>query len=504
AGTCSSGPASSTPLAATTTTKVALTTGVGQTTGVAQTTGASTKAPASTTVRAVSSTLAPTKAITTTTRAAGSTLVPRLTEQVEVGTYFTQWGVYARQFKMFKLAAMPDAGQLTFVNYAFGNVYQQNGGYECGIVNRMESGNGDGGDAWADFGMGYTTSDSVDGVADRWDQALAGNFNQLRKLKARFPKIRAFISLGGWTWSKWFSAAAATDALRKQLVSSCINVYIRGNLPLVDNRGGPGSAAGVFDGIDIDWEFPGGGGLPYNTWSATDKANFNLLLAEFRAQLDAISLETGKPYGLTAAIGAGRDKITSTEPAVYSQYLDWVNLMSYDYNGAWDASGPTNFHSHLNPDPASPSFSAPNTNLRYYNTRDAVDYLLAQGMPANKLLVGLAFYGRGWTGVSPGGTGVNGVYQPATGAARGTYEAGIEDYKVLKNAAGTLFVHNATGQSYKYDSAGRNWWSYDAPRDIDMKVGFTKAKGLRGVFSWSIDGDTADGELLSRSALVKA
>lgn len=179
--------------------------------------------------------------------------VPRFPVQKEVGSYFTQWGVYARGFKMSKIAQMAAANEITFINYAFGNIYQKNGGYECGIINAMESGTGTGGDAWSDFGMTYTTSDSVDGQADTWDQPLAGSFNQLRKLKAKYPKIRAFISIGGWTWSRWFSAASATAELRSQLVSSCIDVYIKGNLPLVDGKGGPGSAAGVFDGIDIDW-----------------------------------------------------------------------------------------------------------------------------------------------------------------------------------------------------------------------------------------------------------
>ncbi|KAI9011809.1 glycosyl hydrolases family 18-domain-containing protein [Hyaloraphidium curvatum] len=424
----------------------------------------------------------------------------RFPVQPEVGAYFTQWGVYARQFKMKKVAAFPNAKDVTFVNYAFGNIYQKDGGYECGIINRMESGNGDGGDAWSDYGMGYTTADSVDGVADKWDQPLAGNFNQLKKLKARFPKIRAFISLGGWTWSKWFSAAASTSVSRKRLVASCVDLYIRGNLPLFDGRGGPGAAAGIFDGIDIDWEYPGVVGLPYNTVSPDDKVNFNLLLEEFRYQLDALSLETGKAYGLTVALGAGRDKIDATDPAEYSKHLDWANLMSYDYNGAWAAAGPTNFQSHLYPDPASPSFSSPNPSMRYYNTKDAVERLLAAGMPAGKLLVGVPFYGRGWTGVNAGGT--NGLYQPATGPAPGTYEQGIEDYRVLKASPGTVYVHNTTQQSYKYDPVSRNWWSFDMPRDIDLKVNYAKANALRGVFAWSFDGDTEDGELLARCALM--
>ena len=157
---------------------------------------------------------------------------------------------------------------------------------------------------------------------------MSGNFAQLKALKAQHPDLKTFISLGGWTWSKNFSAAASTVALRKQLVSSCIDIYIRGNLPVQDYHGGAGAAAGVFDGIDIDWEFPGGGGMPYNGQQAADKENYTLLLAEMRRQLDAQGAIDNKHYGLTAAIGAGKDKIDFTEPAQYAQYLDWINVMS--------------------------------------------------------------------------------------------------------------------------------------------------------------------------------
>lgn len=220
-------------------------------------------------------------------------------------------------------------------------------------------------------------------------------------------------------------------------------------------------------------------------------------------------MTTAKPYGLTIAAGSGRDKIMVTEPSVYSQYLDWINVMSYDYHGAWDATGPTNFHSNLYGDPNTPDYNSPTTGIlpganRYYNIKDSVEYLIASGAPASKIMVGLPFYGRGWTGVKPGPAGTNGVYQNATGAAAGTYEAGYEDYRVLKNAAGTVYLHSPTQQSYKYDLQSGTWWSYDTPADIDRKVAFAKTNGLRGVFSWSLDGDSDNGELLSRCVLVKA
>lgn len=103
-------------------------------------------------------------------------------------------------------------------------------------------------------------------------------------------------------------------------------------------------------------------------------------------------------------------------------------------------------------------------------------------------MLGIGFYGRGWTGVTqsaPGGT--------ATGAATGTYEAGIEDYKVLKNscpATGTI-----AGTAYAH--CGTNWWSYDTPATIGTKMTWAKNQGLGGAFFWEFSGDTTSGELVN-------
>jgi chitinase len=194
-----------------------------------------------------------------------------------------------------------------------------------------------------------------------------------------------------------------------------VKLFIAGDLPVQDGRGGAGSAKGVFDGIDIDWEYPGGGGQPYNTADAVnDKHNFTLLMQEFRAQLDAQGATDGKRYLLTA-IGAGTEKIAQTEPALYSQYMDWVNLMTYDFHGGWETT--TNFHAPLYHDPADPSTGV----LAKYNTNDAITALVAAGMPKNKILLGVPFYGRGWKGVAAG-PNANGLYQSTTGPAAGTYE----------------------------------------------------------------------------------
>jgi len=387
------------------------------------------------------------------------------------------------------------ADQLTFINYAFGNVYAKNGGYECDMVTKAETGNttpppadaGTGGDAYADYQRQPLRT--VNGQPVAWDAKLSGNFQQLKLLKAAHPNLKVFISLGGWSWSKFFSAAAKTDALRKQLARSCVKQFIAGDLPVQDGRGGPGAAKGVFDGIDIDWEYPGGSGQPYNTVdTVNDKHNFTLLMAEFRAQLNAQGAIDGKRYALTAAIGAGPDKIAQTEPGQYGQYMDWVNVMTYDFHGAWEAK--TNFHSALYHDPADPSTGV----VAQYNSHDAILALVAAGMPRNKILLGLPFYGRGWKGVAAGPTG-NGLYQAANGGAPGAYETGIEDYKLLKAKAGNRWIHPQTKQLFLLTGSGE-WWSYDDPAVIGTKMQYVRDQNLRGAFSWVLDGD-AGGELAS-------
>ncbi|WP_410497824.1 glycosyl hydrolase family 18 protein [Chitinibacter sp. S2-10] len=465
-----------------------------------------TATPTATPVVTATPTATPVVTATPTATPVGPTPTPGVGGK-QVGTYFAEWSIYGRKFFLKNVQDSGQAAKLTFLNYSFANVYNKNGTYVCDAsVNRQESGNQDGGDAWAVYQKGFSASESVDGVADAygwptWDDPrqgkegpLKGNLNQLKKLKAKNPNLKALISLGGWTWSKWFSAASATPALRQALVSSCIDVWIKGNMPFDSgsNAGGPGAAAGVFDGIDIDWEYPAVQGIGTNTVSAADKQNYTLLMQEFRKQLDALGATNGKKYLLTVAIGAGDEKIAATEPAEYSKYLDWINIMSYDYNGAWDAQGPTDFHSALYPDPASPRYKDPKTGkINTYNTDTAVKDLLARGVPAAKLHMGVPFYGRGWKGVTNAN---NGLYQAATGAATGTYEAGYEDYKVLKAAPGTEYINATTKQTYKFD--GNTFWSYDTPRDIKLKADYAKSMGMGGIFSWEVDGDTANGELV--------
>ncbi|MET9321539.1 glycoside hydrolase family 18 chitinase [Streptomyces sp. NPDC003038] len=360
--------------------------------------------------------------------------------KVKLG-YFTEWGVYGRNYHVKNLVTSGSAAKITHINYAFGNVQ----GGKCTI-----------GDAYADYDKAYTADQSVDGVADTWDQPLRGNFNQLRKLKKQYPNIKVLWSFGGWTWSGGFGQAAASPAAFAQ---SCYDL-------VEDPRW-----ADVFDGIDLDWEYPNACGLTCDTSGP----------AALKNMMQAMRAKFGTGNLVTAAIsadGSNGGKLDAADYAGAAQYVDFYNVMTYDFFGAWEAKGPTAPHSPLTSYAGIPQAG--------FNSEAAITKLKGKGIPGSKLNLGIGFYGRGWTGVTqaaPGGT--------ATGPAQGTYEQGIEDYKVLKGscpATGTI-----AGTAYA--KCGTNWWSYDTPATIAGKMTWAKQQGLKGAFFWEFSGDTTNGEL---------
>ncbi|WTR05211.1 glycoside hydrolase family 18 chitinase [Streptomyces sp. NBC_00145] len=362
--------------------------------------------------------------------------------KVKMG-YFTDWGVYGRQYFPKNLETSGSAAKVTHINYAFGNV--QNG--QCTM-----------GDSYADTDMAYTADNSVSGVADTWDQPLRGAFNQLRQLKAKHPNLKIIWSFGGWTWSGGFGQAAQNPAA---FADSCYKL-------VEDPRW-----ADVFDGIDIDWEYPNACGLSCDT-SGQDA--LKKLASALRAKFGSSNLVTAA----ITADGSTGGKIEKNDYAGASQSFDWYNVMTYDFFGAFNAQGPTAPHSPLTSYPGIPQ--------QGFDSADAIAKLKAQGVPSSKLLLGIGFYGRGWTGVTqkePGGT--------ATGPAAGTYEQGIEDYKVLK----TKCPANGTVAGTAYAYCGSDWWSYDTPATINSKMAWAKSQNLGGAFFWEFSGDTTNGELVT-------
>jgi chitinase len=364
--------------------------------------------------------------------------------------YFTQWGVYARNYHVKNIDTSGSASKITHILYAFANTT----GGRCSNAD----------DPFADYQKAYTADQSVDGVADAWDAPLRGSYNQLRKLKKKYPHIKVIYSVGGWTWSKGFPAAASNPAAFAQ---SC--------KAMVENP----LWADVFDGIDIDWEFPQACGDAGHCDNSGVGAYKNIMAA--------LRSEFGANYIITSAITADASNGGKMDAADYAggiAYLDKVMPMTYDFFGGWAPQGPTAPHSPLNSYTGIPQ--------QGFWSDAAIQKLKGKGVPASKILLGVPFYGRGWTGVTqeaPGGT--------ASGAAAGSWEAGVADYKDLKNnkCAGAA-VRTIAGTAYSL-CAGGNWWGYDTAATITGKMNYGKQQGLGGAFFWEFNGDTAQGELIT-------
>ncbi|GAB3283432.1 glycoside hydrolase family 18 protein [Kineosporia babensis] len=362
-------------------------------------------------------------------------------KKAKVVGYYTNWATYRGATGQVKrLHTSGAAGKLTHVLYAFGSVE----GGRCGI-----------GDAYADYQKKIPAAQSVNGRADLASQKVAGNFNQLRQLKQKHPRLKVIWSFGGGTGSAGFTQAALDPA-----------GFARSCRALVEDK----RWADVFDGIDIDWEYP-------NTCGVNcDASGYNA----YPVLLRAVRKEFGKDLVTSAITGNGRagGTLFKANYAEGAKYLDWLMPMTYDYHGSWERKGPTAPHSPLG-DYAS-------AKPKGYDSKTVIAALRQQGVPSKKLLLGVPFYGRGWTGVkqkAPGGA--------ATGPAKGSSGTGIESYRVL---ARTCPPSGTVGGS-AYAKCGKNWWSYDTPKTIAGKMKYAKKQKLGGAFYWEFSGDTAKASL---------
>jgi chitinase len=395
----------------------------------------------------------------------GTTPTALPTKGLIVG-YFAQWAIYQRNYFIRNVETSGAADAMNVMNYAFAAPDEN---LNCASL-----------DTFADFNKAFDARESIDGVADVYSQPLKGNFNQILKLKSRHPNLRVLLSLGGWSQSQRFSEIAADATKRTRFVKSCIDTFMRGRV------------AGVFDGFDVDWEYPGSCGLTCN-YQEADRVNFPALLSEFRLQLESLENEAvaagrSRPeYLLTIAAPAGAAHYVPINIQAIHPHLDWINVMAYDFHGPWETTGPANHHAQLY---RSPCDENPDTSDWGDKAIDA--YLLA-GVPASKLLLGVPFYGHGWRGV----TAVDrGLCQAATGLARGTYERGTEDFKVIDAKGRPEFFDPETATHWSFN--GSEFWSYDDVDSLGVKATYVNsfATPLRGIMFWELSGDTSDGRLV--------
>ena len=375
-----------------------------------------------------------------------------------VGAYFEEWSIYFANFNIANLQNNGVADRLTHLNYAFGGVSSTG----CFIA-----------DAWADYQTPYLPT-----VTGPYTGPLYGNFAALHQLKQLHPNLKVLISLAG---ADGFAAAASTAAGRQAFVASCIDLFINGNVA-------PGiSAAGVFDGIDVDWEFP----------TASDKQNATLLMQEFRRQLNALGRANNRHYLLTMFGPAGEQNFSNIELAKVGRTLDFYNDQGYDFHGTWETD--TNHASPLFDDRHDPVQSE-NFNIDY-----TINSFLRAGVPARKLVLGIPLYGRGWTGVP----NVNhGLYQTSTAPASFDpadflQTPGVETYLTLSTATSagykSYFDRRRIAVSL-YNATTQTFWSYDDPTTVQLKTIYINHAGLAGAFVWAVKDDDLNATLIKTMA----
>lgn len=284
---------------------------------------------------------------------------------------------------------------------------------------------------------------------------------QLYKIKKANRNLKVMLSIGGWTWSTNFPAAASTEQTR--------STFAKTSVAIMKNWG--------FDGIDIDWEYPA---------NAQESSNMILLLQRVRQELDsyAAKFAPGHHFELSIAAPAGAANYDLLKLAEIGKVVDHVNLMAYDFSGSWDAN--SGHQANLYPSSSNPS-STP------FSTKKAVDAYLAGGVSPSKLILGMPIYGRSFVGT-------DGPGKPYSGVGQGSWEAGIWDYKALPQAGSTVTYNDEAGASYSYNPSTRTLISYDTPDMIRKKVSYAKGLGLGGSMFWEASADKTGSDSLIGTA----
>jgi chitinase len=396
------------------------------------------------------------------------------------GGYFEEWGIRYAHYNIADLQKNGVAEKLTHLIYAFGNV-TPTASPSCAVADPLA--------AYQD-----ATLPSVSGKA--YTAPLFGNFGAIQQLKALHPNLTVLISLGGQAGNvAGFTNAAGTESGRAALAASCIDMFVKGNIA-------PGvTAPGLFDGFNIDWEFP----------MVADKQNFTALLKEFRAQLNALTKTTGKKYTLTFDSPADPNKYVNIDLKSVAAQVDFLTIDGYDYAGTWDKQ--TNESSSLYDtaaDPASSEARFIDATVRAYRKA---------GVPADKYTMGMPLYAVGWTGVSSAN---HGLYQNATGdspvlladgsgvcpnpskisASPGCdtiLTAGFLTYSTIENLIDkngyVTWYDSARVGATLYNPTTETFYSYDDPTAVAAKTAYIKKNRLGGAYVWALNDDDASGSL---------
>ncbi|MCF2496929.1 glycoside hydrolase family 18 protein [Dyadobacter chenhuakuii] len=282
------------------------------------------------------------------------------------------------------------------------------------------------------------------------------NFRKLNEMKAaKNPDLKILISIGGWAWSENFSDAVLTETSRRKFAKSSVDIVRQFNL----------------DGVDIDWEYPAMRGEEGNIFRPEDKQNFTLMFKAIREELDLLQKEKSRAYQLTTAVGGSKSFVENTEMGLAQPFLDYVFIMTYDYGGK---NGTVGHHTNLydyNPDGSSADRSVKN--------------FMAAGVPASKIVLGAAFYGKGWEAETANN---NGLGEKRVKAVQGGGYTKLKDTLINQNGYKKFYDKKAKAP-YLFNDSTKVFITYEDEKSVRDKCKYVKKNKLAGIFFWEYFND---------------
>jgi chitinase len=308
--------------------------------------------------------------------------------------------------------------------------------------------------------INYAFADIRDGEIAQGFKNDVENFRILSQAKKRNPHLKILISVGGWTWSGRFSDMCLTKESRAKFINSGIQFIQKSNL----------------DGIDIDWEFPGLVGYG-NIHRPEDKENFTYFLQEMHSALEELGAKNSKHYLLTIATGAFDDYLANTEMDKVQKYVDFVNVMTYDFCEP-DPDTIAGHHTPLYTNPRDPHLSSADAMIQKY---------IAAGVMPEKLVLGVAFYGRTWQVTS---SDYHGLYEPGGPPKkrfRGSFNNLVPN---LINKNGFVRYWDSTSYApYLFNVNEKIFITYDDEESLKAKCQYINKYRLKGAMFWEYTSD---------------
>ncbi len=307
--------------------------------------------------------------------------------------------------------------------------------------------------------INYAFANIKDGKVIEGNENDGEVMKKLNALKKVNKELKILISVGGWGWSKNFSDAVLTENSRQIFANSAIDFMLKHQI----------------DGVDLDWEYPGQKGDD-NVFRPEDKENFTAILKLLRKKLDSVSGDN-KAYLLTIATAASSSYFEHTNMKEAQQYLDFINIMSYDFFVG--GQGVTGHHSNL--------FRSEFDLERRRSAEVAVEVHVNAGIPIDKLVLGVPFYGRWWKGTNPIN---NGLYQPAQGDFGSINYKSIADS--LRNNVFVSYWDSSAVAPYVWREKDSLFLTYESTKSLKLKVDYVNKNNLGGIMFWQFNGDNGD------------